>query len=167
MQEMQETQVWSLAREDSLETGMATHSSTCAWRILWTEEPGRLQSMVAKNRTRIKQLSTQTHIVSVHLILTICAITSCLLMGRVTEQRIWLTSGWSQNQILIDSGKGASLPIRTWKVHILSPSPSAHLWVPWECSSSLIWVAYVILNSQGSEASFTVPGPWAQGHRAH
>ena len=42
---MQETQVQSLGREDSLEKEMATHSSTLAWRIPWREEPGRLQSM--------------------------------------------------------------------------------------------------------------------------
>ena len=34
-----------LGRGDSLEKGMATHSSTLAWRISWTEEPGGLQSM--------------------------------------------------------------------------------------------------------------------------
>ena len=42
---VQETRVQSLAREDPLEKGMATHSSILAWRIPWTEEPGRLQSM--------------------------------------------------------------------------------------------------------------------------
>ena len=42
---MQETQIFSLGQEDPLEKGMATHSSILAWRILWTEEPGRLQSM--------------------------------------------------------------------------------------------------------------------------
>ena len=35
----------SLSREDPLEKGMATHPSILAWRIPWTEEPGRLQSM--------------------------------------------------------------------------------------------------------------------------
>ena len=44
-QEMQETQVRSLGREDALEGEMATHSSTLAWKIPWAEEPGRLQSM--------------------------------------------------------------------------------------------------------------------------
>ena len=39
---MQETWVQSLDPEDPLEEGMATHSSIFAWRILWTEEPGRL-----------------------------------------------------------------------------------------------------------------------------
>ena len=40
-----ETQVWSLGWEDSLEKGMATHSSILAWRITLTKEPGRPQSM--------------------------------------------------------------------------------------------------------------------------
>ena len=42
---MQETQVQSLGQEDSLEKGMATHSSILAWRIPRTEEPGGLQSI--------------------------------------------------------------------------------------------------------------------------
>ena len=37
--------VLSLGREDSLEKGMAIHSSILAWRILWTEEPGGLLSI--------------------------------------------------------------------------------------------------------------------------
>ena len=42
---IQETRVWSLGQEDPLEKEMATHSSTVAWEIPCTEEPGRLQSM--------------------------------------------------------------------------------------------------------------------------
>ena len=42
---MWETWVQSLGQEDSLEKEMATHSSTLACKIPWTEEPGRLQSM--------------------------------------------------------------------------------------------------------------------------
>ena len=45
MQEMQDTQVQSLGQEDPLEKEMTTHSSTLAWKISWTEEAGRLQSM--------------------------------------------------------------------------------------------------------------------------
>ena len=41
----QETQVRSLGQKDHLEKGMATNSSILAWRVPWTEEPGRLQSM--------------------------------------------------------------------------------------------------------------------------
>ena len=40
---MRETRVQSLGQEDPLEKEMATHSSILAWRIPWTEEPGRLQ----------------------------------------------------------------------------------------------------------------------------
>ena len=42
---MQETWVQSLGQEDPLEKEMVTHSSTVAWKIPWTEKPGRLQSM--------------------------------------------------------------------------------------------------------------------------
>ena len=45
MQETQETQVRTLGWEDPWEKGMATHSSILAWKIPWTEEPGRLQSI--------------------------------------------------------------------------------------------------------------------------
>ena len=41
----QETPIQSLGQEDPLEKGVANHSSILAWRIPWTEEPGRLQSM--------------------------------------------------------------------------------------------------------------------------
>ena len=42
MQETWETRVQYLSGEDSLEEGMAAHSSILAWEIAWTEEPGRL-----------------------------------------------------------------------------------------------------------------------------
>ena len=42
---MQETQVQSLGQKDSLEKEMATRPSVLAWRILWTAEPGGVQSM--------------------------------------------------------------------------------------------------------------------------
>ena len=55
---MQETQIQSLGREDPLEKGMATYSSILAWRISWTEEPGRLQSMELQSRTGLGDLHT-------------------------------------------------------------------------------------------------------------
>ena len=45
MQETQETQFRPLGQEDPLEKGVATHSNILVWRILWTEEPGGLQTM--------------------------------------------------------------------------------------------------------------------------
>ena len=48
---MQETQVHSLDQEDPLEKEMATHFSTLAWKIPWTEEPPRLESMGSQRDT--------------------------------------------------------------------------------------------------------------------
>ena len=49
---VQETWVRSLVQEDLLEKGMSAHSSILAWRITWTEEPGRVQFMgVARSQT--------------------------------------------------------------------------------------------------------------------
>ena len=57
---MQETWVQSLGQEEPLEEEMATHSSILAWRIPWTEEPCRLQSMVLQSQTRLST-HTQEH----------------------------------------------------------------------------------------------------------
>ena len=57
MLEMQEIQVWSLGREDPLETEIATHSSIFAWKVPQTVEPGRLQSMGLQRVGYGKQLS--------------------------------------------------------------------------------------------------------------
>ena len=50
---MKETQVQSLVWEDPLEKEMATHSRILALRILWTEEPGGLQSLELQSWTRL------------------------------------------------------------------------------------------------------------------
>ena len=61
MQEMQETQIQSLdlGREDPLEEDVATHSTILAWRIQWTEEPGRLWS-IGLQRVRHDRARTHT-----------------------------------------------------------------------------------------------------------
>ena len=56
---IQETQVQPLGHKDPLEEGMATHSIILAWRILWTEEPGGLQSIELQSQT---QLRMQIHV---------------------------------------------------------------------------------------------------------
>ena len=62
---MWETWVWSLGQEDPLEKEMATHSSILAWRVSWTEEPGRLQSAgsrrVRHNWATSLHFSSHTH----------------------------------------------------------------------------------------------------------
>ena len=47
--------VQSLDGEDPLEEGLATHSSILVWRIPWTEEPGRLQSIGSQSLTQLKR----------------------------------------------------------------------------------------------------------------
>ena len=50
---LKETRVRSLGWEGPLEKGMTTHSSILAWRIPWTEEPGRLQSLGSQSQTQL------------------------------------------------------------------------------------------------------------------
>ena len=57
---MQETWVQSLSQEDPLEKAVATHSSTLAWNISWTEEPGRLQS-TGSQRVGHNSVTTHSH----------------------------------------------------------------------------------------------------------
>ena len=54
---MWEIQVQSLGQEDLLEKEMATHSSIVAWKIPWTEEPGRLQSIGSQSQTRLSDFT--------------------------------------------------------------------------------------------------------------
>ena len=54
---MRETWVRSSGQEDTLEKEMATHSSTPAWKIPWTEEPDRLQSMGLQSQTRLSDFT--------------------------------------------------------------------------------------------------------------
>ena len=65
--EMQETQIWSLGGEDALEKGMATYSSILSWRIPWSEEPGRLQSM-GSQRLDTTEWLTHIHTQSLFLV---------------------------------------------------------------------------------------------------
>ena len=60
IQYTRETQVWFLGLEDPLEEGMVTHSSMLAWKIPWTEEPRRLQSMGPQSQSRLSD-KANTH----------------------------------------------------------------------------------------------------------
>ena len=59
---VQETQVWFLGGEDPLEKGMATYSSILAWRIPWTEESVRLQSVGSQRVRHDWATNTLTHL---------------------------------------------------------------------------------------------------------
>ena len=58
--------VQSLGQEDLVEEEMTTHSSSLAWRIAWTEEPGRLQSM-GLQRVRHDSLVSTQHSSTAHI----------------------------------------------------------------------------------------------------
>ena len=62
MQETQEMWVQSLGQEDSLEKEMATHFSILAYKIPWTEDPGRLQSTGSKKSDMDEHTHTHTHL---------------------------------------------------------------------------------------------------------
>ena len=83
-----ETWVQSLGREDPLEKEMATHSSILAWRIPWTEEPGRLQSMGSQSRTRLSDFT------SPQWLFTEC--TASKYVSRASEI-IWVWKWWKLN----------------------------------------------------------------------
>ena len=86
MQETQETWIWSLGREDPLEKERVTHSRILAWEILWTEEPGGLQSMGSQ---RVRHDWTCTHNNSSQPIL-----------------RFWANlTYWAKNHSMFGSGK--------------------------------------------------------------
>ena len=77
MQEMQETQVWFLGPEDALEKEMATYSSIHAWKIWWTEESGRLQSMGSQELDMTEQLNHHYHLNKTNASLVIYYICCC------------------------------------------------------------------------------------------
>ena len=75
---MQETQIRSLDWKDPLEKEIATHSSIVAWKIPWTEEPGRLQSM-GSQRTRLSDF-TSTEVV-------------CDIAQTQNQRGVWIQAG--------------------------------------------------------------------------
>ena len=78
---MRETWVRSLGRKDPLEKEMAIHSSTIAWKIPWTEEPGRLQSMGSQRvgPDWATSLSLSEFITSTFTSSCICELCVCML----------------------------------------------------------------------------------------
>ena len=68
---MQETWVRSLGQEDPLEKEIAMHSSTLAWKIPWTEEPGGLQSMGSQELDTTERLHFHFHLIALIAILVL------------------------------------------------------------------------------------------------
>ena len=103
--------VWPLGWEDPLEKEMATHSSTLAWKISWTEEPGGLQSMGLQSwaRLTLTYLPSYLHGVCMHAqsCQTLCNPTDCNPSGSsvhgIIRGRIL---GW----VVISFSRGSSQP---------------------------------------------------------
>ena len=81
---MRETRVRSLGQEDPLEKEMATHSSILAWRVPWTEEPGRLQFTGRKDSDTTEWL----HFMIEQFLAKICPIT-VLRKTKALQGAIW------------------------------------------------------------------------------
>ena len=86
---MRETRVWALGWEDPLEKEMAIHSSTIAWKIPWTEEPGRLQSMRSQ---RVRHDWATSFSLSLSFIYTYMYAYVCMYIPPYTPRNIWLDS---------------------------------------------------------------------------
>ena len=114
---MWETRVRSLGWEDPLEKELATHSSTLDWKIPWTEEPGRLQSVGSQSQTRLSDFT------SLHFIL----ITSIWMMSKtILDQRanskLWkhvFRSGHIYFRKWVEEEEESTLIPKVWSVLIL------------------------------------------------
>ena len=119
---MQETRVQFLGREDPLEKEMATHSSTLAWKIPWTEEPGKLPSMGSQRvehdcetslHSLISCVTLESNIMSPSLFLCITLIIPLGLFNKVTQTQyckavflllVLLPGLWVSGMVLLVSG---------------------------------------------------------------
>ena len=90
---MQEIQVWSLGQEGPLEKRTAAYSNILAWRITWTEEPGRLQSMVLQRVERDWVTNTFTFICCVRWAAKWSFPLLILWNGQIHFKRIWSLPG--------------------------------------------------------------------------
>ena len=126
VQELQETWVWSLDWEDTLEKGMPTHSSILARRIPWIEEPGWLQSIGWHNQTQLKWLNMHTQGCHIYILLL-------LFSSSVVSDSLW-AHGLQHARLPCPSPSPGACSVQT-HVHrigdaiqslpLSSPSPSA------------------------------------------
>ena len=100
---MQETQVWSLGWEDTLEEEMVTQSSILAWKIPWTEEPGVLQSM-GLQRVRHDWVTNAYTKYTIHVM--------CLNYPETTSHKTgsWHQKGWGL--LFLGTRKGVPMWVR-------------------------------------------------------
>ena len=115
---MQDMQVWPLGGEDPLEKEIATHSSILAWKIPWTEEPGRLQSMGLQNRHNLvtkqqQQMDSETVCSLKFILWNLINNAKGFPDSSVDKESAWnagdpgLISGWGRS-----TGEGIGYPLQ-------------------------------------------------------
>ena len=149
---LQETWVQSLSQEEPLEKGMATHSRILAWRIPWTEELGKLHSMVSQ---RVRHDATNTFTFTGHKWIRVFVVLGCFLRFQ------WSARFWKMRPQFSSVQFSGSVVSNSLQPHELqhtrppyaSPTPGVHSnscalsrWchpaisssvVPFSCSQSL------------------------------
>ena len=106
MQETQEMQVRILAQEDPLEEEMATHPSTPAWKIPWTNEPGRLQSE-GSQRVRHNRATEHT---CMHLLITLPTrlhLPTLVSRGPLSNHGVTHLNDYSEEQLVFPGYKSS------------------------------------------------------------
>ena len=123
---MQETRIRSLVWEDPLEKEMATHSSTLAWKIPWTEEPCRLQSMGSQRvrhdwATSLASLSLCHHKTGFCPILTLRACSAGVSSELVSEPHVRNRSSlvFQSIRVKVDvTTKSSRIQLYVWKTFL-------------------------------------------------
>ena len=114
---MQETQVWSLSREDTLKKDVATHSSILAWKVLWTEEPLSGAHRVAKSWPQLKRLSMQIRLYRIFRI--------SMPMSKMTRSKVSIV--YLSHCFLIEWIKACKLQLKFFAALYLSHASCAVL----------------------------------------
>ena len=143
MQEIQETWVQSLGCGDSLQEKMAIHSNIFAWKIPWTEEPGRPQSMRSQ-RVRHYWASGRLHIT--HLILTMTLQGRCYYYSHLTNEETEIE--YKHKCLLVQQYRAqdessvipnSMLPHYMWICDWIMAPKDIHFLVPGICQYYLMW----------------------------
>ena len=147
MQKIQETQVQSLGWYDPLEKEMATHSSIFTWKIPWTEEPSRLQSMGSQrvghywaNECSHAHTHTHTHTQSQHFFHEILSEWNSFRKSKVTLAFIILAQHYQHYTV----HKHFIFCLRTWGLLLLMSNTELNAFI-----SFILHVKYFIAHPQG------------------
>ena len=144
---MQETQVQLLGQEDPLEKEMAIHSSILAWKILWTEEAGGLQSMGLQDQTWLSDQNTTTREIK------------CSFSGSVVKKDVCLIPGSGRSpggrhgNPLQYSCLENPMARRAWQttVHMVAKSWTSLKWLNQGISSDASWEICMQVRKQQLE----------------